>query len=142
MKTSEYCNENREQVIGAMKVKQEARASKPNANTENFFEVRVPSSMSPPSPEGFLTTITSQRCYKYTGVPNSTITSTSSLLVVKRPQTLFCKTLFPYKNRCRTMSRNEALVCKEKRKRNQRVLENTSENEREFQHNNQETKLF
>jgi len=40
------------------------------------------------------------------------------------------------------MSRNEALVCKEKRKRNQRVLENTSENEREFQHKNQETKLF
>ena len=40
------------------------------------------------------------------------------------------------------MSRNEALVCKEKRKRNQRVLENTSENEREFQHKNQETKSF
>jgi len=40
---------------------QEIRASKPNANTENFSEVRAPSSTSPPSPEGFLTTITSQR---------------------------------------------------------------------------------
>ena len=125
-----------------MKVEQEARASKPNANTENFSEVRAPSSTSPPSPEGFLTTITSQRCYKYTGVPNSTISSTSSLLVIKRPQTLFCKTLFPYKNPCRTMSRNEALVCKEKRKRNQRVLENTSENEREFQHKTKKPSSF
>ena len=60
-KTSEYSNECREQVIRAMKVEQEIRASKPNANTENFFEVRAPSSTSPPSPEGFLTTITSQR---------------------------------------------------------------------------------
>ena len=86
--TSEYSNDNREQVISAMKVEQEARESRANANTKNFFEVRAPSSTSPPSPEGFLTTIASQRCYKYTGVPNSTISSTSNLLVVKRPQTL------------------------------------------------------
>jgi len=33
-------------------------------------------------------------------------------------------------------------VQKGKEKGNQRILENTSENEREFQHKNQETKLF
>jgi len=40
------------------------------------------------------------------------------------------------------MSRNEALVVSEERKLNQRVIENTSENEREFQHKNQEINLF
>jgi len=34
MKTNESCNEDREQVIRAMKVKQESSASKPNANTK------------------------------------------------------------------------------------------------------------
>jgi len=56
--TSEYSYDNREQVIRAKKVKQEARESKPNANTKNFSEVRAPSTTSPPSPEGFLTTFT------------------------------------------------------------------------------------
>ena len=121
-----------------MKEEQEASESKSNVNTKNFSEVRAPSSTSPPSPEGFLTTITSQRCYKYTGVPNSTISSTSNLLIVKRPQTFSCKILFPYKVLREQWIWFEALVCKEKRKGNQRILENTSENEREFQHKNQE----
>ena len=37
MKTSEYSNDNREQVISAMKVKQEAQEGKPNANTKNCY---------------------------------------------------------------------------------------------------------
>ena len=36
-KASEYSNECKEQVIRAMKVEQEIRASKPNANIENFL---------------------------------------------------------------------------------------------------------
>ena len=60
--TRDYSNDNWEQEISVMKVEQEARESKPNANTKNFSEVRAPSSTSPPSPEGFLTTISSQRC--------------------------------------------------------------------------------
>jgi len=134
MITIEYCNDKRKQVISAMKVKQEAKKSKPNANTKNCSEVRAPSSTSPPSPEGFLTTFSSQRCYKYNGVPNSIISSTRNVLVVKRPQTRSWKILFPYKVLREQWVGFEALVCKEKRKRNQRVLENTSENEREFQH--------
>ena len=126
-----------------MKVKQEARASKPNANTENFSEVRAPSSTSPPSPEGFLTTIASQRCHKYTGVPNSTISTTSSLLVVKRPQTFSFKILFPYTRSLENSEYDLKLLCI-KRKENEirEFLKNTLENEREFQHKNQEIKLF
>ena len=52
---------NIKQVDEAMNIKQGIKASKPNANTENFSEVRAPSSTSRLHPEGFPTTITSQR---------------------------------------------------------------------------------
>ena len=41
------------QVNIAMNIKQVNEASKPIANTRICFEVRAPSSTSPPSPEGF-----------------------------------------------------------------------------------------
>ena len=43
-KTSEYSNECREQVIRAMKVKQESSASKPTQTPRIVIEVRAPSS--------------------------------------------------------------------------------------------------
>ena len=140
---SEYSNESREQVIRAMKVKQESSASKPNANTENCYRGSSTQLCFPAFPRR----ITNYFHYhkdptKYTGVPNSTISSTINLWVVKRPQTFSFKILFPYKVLREQWVRFEALVCKGKRKRNQRILENTSENEREFQHKNQESKLF
>ena len=50
-----------EQVNEAMNIKQGIKASKPIANTENFSEVRAPALCPRLHPEGFLTTITSQR---------------------------------------------------------------------------------
>ena len=88
---------NVKQVIKAMKVELEVRASKPNANTENCYRGSSTQLYFPAFPEGFQPLPLSQRCYKSTGVPNSTISSTSSLLVVKRPQTFSFKILFPYK---------------------------------------------
>jgi len=143
MKTSEYCNEDWEQVIVAMKVKQESRASKPNVNTKNCYRGSSTQLYFPAFPRRIANhfhyhkDITNTPEYP---TPQSQVQAI--LLVVKRPQTLFCKTLFPYKNPCRTMSRNEALVCKWRKKKKSESFENTSENEREFQHKNQETKLF
>ena len=37
MKTNEYCNDDNEQVLSAMKVKQGAQECKPNAKTENCY---------------------------------------------------------------------------------------------------------
>ena len=80
-----------------MKVVQEQGKVNQTQTPRFVIEVRALSSTSPPSPEGFQPLPLSQRCHKYTGVPNSTISSTINHLVVKRPQTFSFKILFPYK---------------------------------------------
>ena len=57
-KASEYSNESKEQVIRAMKVKQESSASKPNANTENCYRGSSTQLYVPAFPRRILTTFT------------------------------------------------------------------------------------
>ena len=85
----------KKQEVIAMKVEQEQGKVNQTQTQGYVIEVRAPSSTSPPSPEGFRPLPLSQRCYKITGVPNSTISSTSNFLVVKRPQTLSFKKSLP-----------------------------------------------
>ena len=57
----------------AMKEMQEQGKVNQSQTQGYVIEVRAPSSTSPPSPEGFRPLPLSQRYYKITGVPNSTI---------------------------------------------------------------------
>ena len=57
-KTSEYSNDNREQVISAMKVEQEQGKVNQTQTLRIVIEVRAPRSTSLPSPEGLLATFT------------------------------------------------------------------------------------
>ena len=108
------------------------RASKPNANTENFFEIRAPSSTSPPSPRRISNHYNFTKRLQLHQSTQLYYLKYKYLLVIKRPQTLSWKILFPYKSPCRTMSRIEALVCKWKKENEIREFWKTLQKMREI----------
>ena len=97
-------------------IMQEIRASKPNANTKNFSEVRAPSSTSPPSPRRISNHYNFIKSYNHTGVPNSTISNTSISWWSKDHKLSFEKTFFPYKNPIEQCVALKLKYCKWKRK--------------------------
>ena len=105
------------------------------------IEVRAPSSTSPPSPEGFRPLPLSRRCYKdHRSTQLHNLKYKFSLGSQKTTNFLLQNSL-PLQRSLENQWVGMKLLCaRRKEKRNQRVLENTSENEREFQHKNQETK--